>query len=208
MLPPRIKRVNEPVSPSAKPFTKARRNVIERGEEASGIEHRGTLAPLENIGVEGVEEEDFAEWGDGSDDRGVLDEFGEEADVEGMVVIAGESVGSMMKEECTNIGGGLEAGPTRVFHASGVGASQNPSAQGKTQFAVSALLTYGWLLKRAGYWQSKIYTCEHVIERVTLNHSHKSTGQVSFVAPSRPKSAKSPRGDWHRWASPWSLPCL
>lgn len=57
----------------------------------------------------------------------------------------------------TNVEGGASAGPTSIFHESAVGAVQYSSGQGKTQFVVSALLIYGWLLKSAGNWQSNTY---------------------------------------------------
>lgn len=46
------------------------------------------------------------------------------------------------------------------------GEVQSSSAQGKTQFVVSALLTYGWQLKRAGHWQSNI--CGVLVRFMTL----------------------------------------
>ena len=63
--------------------------------------------------------------------------------------------------------GGMSAGPTRTFQDSAEGDSQYSSEHGKTQLVVSALLTYGWLLKRAGYWQSKICKrCKRLREKV------------------------------------------
>jgi hypothetical protein len=59
----------------------------------------------------------------------------------------------------------MSAGPTSTFHDSAEGDSQYSSGQGNTQFVVSALLTYGWLLKSAGYWQSKIYKSELLEEK-------------------------------------------
>lgn len=53
--------------------------------------------------------------------------------------------------EGTCVDGGISAGPTSTFQDSAEGASQYSSGQGKTKLVVSALLTYGWLLKSAGY---------------------------------------------------------
>jgi len=94
--------------------------------ESGWVEHATRLAPFEDVGVEGVDENLLAEFVCFGYSRGWFDPFSEKAAIESVKIVSvslmeGENMEKMFM---TYVDGGITAGPTRTSQSSAEFASQ------------------------------------------------------------------------------------